>query len=63
MPSIMFCLQLEIKGLVEAMYGVQVERVSTINYLGGKVCAGLCVTVLSLPHTTITTSRLLLAKF
>ena len=29
-------LQLEIKSILESMYGMKVERVSTINYLGRK---------------------------
>jgi hypothetical protein len=28
------CAQLEIKAYLEAMYGMKVERVQTINYLG-----------------------------
>lgn len=30
------CLQLEIKEILEKIYGMSVERVSTINYLGKK---------------------------
>lgn len=35
-PLLRQCKQLEIKAYLEAVYGLKVERVATINYLGKK---------------------------
>lgn len=35
-PCLLCVAQLEIKAYLEAVYGMPVERVSTINYLGRK---------------------------